>query len=266
MFKKSRMCVFLVAVFSVFALTLFGCGSPQETPQQQTVEINVSAAASLKDALTEAQQIYEGKEQNVKLVFNFASSGALQKQIEQGAPADLFISAAQKQMDGLAAKDLIQKDTRIDLVVNKLVMVAPQDSKLALNSFEDILDEGVKQIGIGEIETVPAGQYTVEVLKNLEIWEKVKDKVVMAKDVRSVLTYVETGNVEVGFVYNTDALISDKVKVVASAPEGSHKPIVYPAAVLSEAKQAKAALEFLAFLRGAEGKAIFEKYGFVMGS
>jgi len=264
--KSSRLMLILTILLVSIAL-LAGCGGTKEQPPAaaaQPVEINVSAAASMKDALAEVQKLYLAKKPNVTLVFNLAASGALQKQIEQGAPADLFISAAAKQMDELEAKNLIKKESRKNLVENSLVIIVPKDSTLNLSKYEDLTQASVKKVSIGETETVPAGQYAQEVLKKLNLWDTVKEKAVMAKDVRTVLTYVETGNVDAGIVYGTDAAISEKVKTVATAPSGSHKPIVYPVAILSGAKQPQAAEEFLAFLNGAEAKAVFEKYGFTM--
>jgi molybdate transport system substrate-binding protein len=242
-------------------LLVAGCG---ENKAPATIELNVSAAVSLKDALGEIQQNYAKKNPNVKLFFNLGASGNLQKQIEQGAPADIFISAASKQMDELEAEGLVTKSTRKNLVENKLVLIVQKDSTIVLNKFDEIVQDSVKQLAIGEPETVPAGQYAREVLTKLGIWDEVKGKAVLAKDVRTVLAYVETGNAEVGVVYRTDAASSDKVKIVAVAPEGSHKPIVYPAAVLTSSKQPQAAADFLDYLFDPASKAVFEKYGFEM--
>lgn len=242
-----------------------GCGGEQKAAAPQApVELTVSAAVSMKDALTEIQQAYQAKNPNVKLAFNFGASGALQKQIEEGAPADIFISAAVKQMDELAKKKLIKEDSRKDLLLNQLVLIAPKASALALTGFGDLAKAEVKQFAMGAPESVPAGQYTQQVLKKLGIDGSVQPKTVQAKDVRTVLAYVETGNVEAGAVYKTDALVSDKVKIIAAAPADSHAPIVYPMAVLAGTKQPAAAEAFAAFLRGAESKAIFEKYGFAL--
>ena len=228
------------------------------------IELNVSAAISLKDALVEIQKNYEPKHPGVKLVFNLNSSGALQTQIEQGAPADLFISAAIKQMDALEKKNLLVKGTCFNLLENQLVLIVPKGQSTAIKDYKDLAADSVKKIAIGAPESVPAGQYAQEVLKKIGIWEKVKDKTVLGTNVRAVLTYVETGNVDAGVVYRTDAAISDKVRIVTYAPVGSHEPIIYPAAVLTGAKQPKAAAEFLAYLRSAAGKSVFEKFGFVM--
>lgn len=261
----------LLTVFAsllLVVLILAGCGGTKEAPpvaQQTPVELNISAAVSMKDALTEIQKNYQAKNPNVKLVFNLGASGSLQKQIEQGAPADIFISAAPKQMNELQEKKMIDSATRKNLVENKLVVVIPKESKLNISKYEDLAQDGVKKIALGETAVVPAGQYAKEVLQKLDMWDKVQDKVVFAKDVRTVLTYTETGNVEAGIVYKTDAISSDKIKVVATAPEGSHQPIVYPIAVVTSSKQGKAAEAFINYLFGSESKVVLEKNGFSMG-
>ncbi len=267
--SMSRRIVVMLAMLVVAALILVGCGGEKQAPpaaqKTQPVEINVSAAASLKDAIGEIQKNYQTKNPNVKLVCNLGASGALQKQIEQGAPVDIFISAAPKQMNELEAKNLMNKATRKNLVENKLVVVVPKDSKLNITKYEDLTQDAVQKLALGETATVPAGQYAQQVLQKLGLWDKLKDKVVFAKDVRTVLAYTETGNVEAGIVYKTDAISSDKVKVAAVAPEGSHQPIVYPLAIATGSKQQQAAEAFVAYLFSAESKAVFEKNGFVMG-
>ncbi len=228
------------------------------------VELYVSAAASLKDAMLELEKPYEAKHPGVQLIFNFNSSGALQTQIEQGAPADLFYSAALKQMDNLDQKNLLKKGTRRNLLENQIVMIVPKAANSNLKDFKDLTQAAVQKIGIGAPESVPAGQYALEAFKKLGIWDKIQDKVVYGTNVRAVLTYVETGNVDAGIVYRTDAAISDKVKVVVAAPAGSTEPVIYPAAVLAGTKQPAEAADFLAYTSGPEGKAVFEKYGFVV--
>jgi molybdate transport system substrate-binding protein len=242
-------------------LALAGCGTRPE-PGTPKIELNVSAALGLKEALLDIQQEYQRQNPNITIVYNLAAAGVLQAQIEQGAPADVFISAAPKQMNELEQKDLLVAATRRDLVGNKLVLIVPGDSKLDLASFAGLAEDKVGRFGLGTPETMPAGQYGVEVLKHVGVWDKVKGKAVLAKDVRQILAYVETGNVDAGIVFSTIAALSDKVRVVAAAPSGSHQPIVFPGAVLKGAKQPKAAEEFLAYLAGPEAKAVFEKYGF----
>lgn len=257
MFKKFLFLVCFCAIIFTASLSL--------AAEKFTVtEINISAAISLKDALETIQKKYEQKNPDVKLIFNLNSSGALQTQIEQGAPADIFISAAEKQMDALEKKNLLVKDTRKNLLQNQLVMVILKNSALNIKDISDLTSPSVKKIAIGAPESVPAGQYAQQSLKNLKLWDKIQDKLVYGTNVRTVLTYVESGNAEAGFVYRTDSLISDKVKIVAVAPADSHDPVIYPAALLSGAKQPKKASDFLNYLFGSDSKPIFEQYGFVV--
>jgi len=262
----NRMVFKLLIGTLLISLAAAGCGggSPSTPPVSAAppTELTISAAVSLKDALAEIKTRYEQKNPRIKLVYNLGASGTLQKQIEQGAPADLFISAAPKQMNELEAKNLLNKASRKNLVENKLVLIVPQNSTLKIEKFEDLTQPAIAKIAIGEPAVVPAGQYAQQVLQKLGLWEPVKGKAVLAKDVRTVLTYVETGNVEAGIVYKTDAASSQKVKVAATAPEGSHAPILYPAAVLAGTKQPKAAEEFLAYLSGPEAAQILSKHGF----
>lgn len=263
---KNRLLLFFIAAILAAAALTAGCsGNKQaEAPALPKAELTISAAVSLKDALAEIQKTYEAAHPDIQLVYNLGASGSLQKQIEQGAPADVFISAAPKQMNDLEEKNLVKKATRKNLVENKLVIIVPAASILSIAGYEDLAKNEVQKVSIGETGSVPAGQYAQEVLKKLEIWDTVQSKAVLAKDVRTVLTYVETGNVDAGIVYQTDALASNKVKIAAAAPEGSHQPIVYPAAVLAETKQEQAATAFLAYLSTPDCRAIFEKYGFTM--
>jgi molybdate transport system substrate-binding protein len=255
--QMKKWLIFLgVAVSMILATAVLALDKP--------VELSVSAAASLKDVLLDIQKSYEQKESKIKIVYNFGSSGALQAQIEQGVPCDLFISAALKQADDLERKGLFRKGTRKNLLMNQLVLIVPLDAKSDIQSFVDLASDNARKIGIGEPASVPAGQYALEVFKYLGIWERIQGKTVLGTNVRTVLTYVETGNVDAGVVYKTDALISDKVKVVAVAGPETHQPIIYPAAVLSGADHPKEATKFLAYLSGKEARSIFEKYGFTM--
>jgi molybdate transport system substrate-binding protein len=187
--------------------------------------------------LAEVGKVFQQQVPQVELVYNFASSGSLQRQIEQGAPVDVFISAAPRHMDALAAKGLLLADSRQDLLTNQVVLVTQADGQAngeAIFEFEALTDDRVQTITIGDPDSVPAGQYAKQVLDSLGLYDSLQgaNKLVFAKDVRQVLTYVETGNVEAGLVYATDAALSPQVKVVAMAPVGSHQPIVYPVAAL----------------------------------
>jgi molybdate transport system substrate-binding protein len=224
-------------------------------------EIIVAAAASLTDTLNELITLYQKEKPDVKVTPTYGASGSLQKQIEQGAPVDLFISAAAKQMDALQKANLVVADTRKNLLENQVVLVVPA-SKTGIASFADAGTDKVRQIALGEAASVPAGQYAEQIFTSLTILDAVRAKAVYAKDVRQVLAYVEAGEVDAGVVYATDALTSKGVKVAAVAPAGSHSPVVYPAAVVSASANAGTARDFLQWLSGTGAKAVFAKYGF----
>ncbi len=249
----------------ILALACVGCGSepapvPAPTDQAQTVTLTVAAAASLTDVAGEIQTVYSTKQPNVTIDYSFAASGTLQQQIEKGAPVDLFISAGKSQMDALEEKGLIVAATRKNVVGNELVLVAGKDSSLA--SFDGLKEDAVKKIAIGTPESVPAGQYAKDTLTTMGMWDQLQSKFIQAKDVRSVLNYVETGEVEAGLVYRTDAATSDKVKIVAAASADSSKPIIYPMAIVASSKHQQETQQFEDFLTGPEATQLFEKYGF----
>ncbi len=227
----------------------------------EKVTLTVSAAASLKDVMGKIKAQFIAENKNVDVVFNFGSSGALQQQIEQGDGIDIFISAASKQMDALETKQLLQENTRKNIIRNELVLVQSKDVQ-TISDFKDLTSEKVKKIALGEIKSVPAGQYALEVLDKLKITDAVKKKAIYGNDVKQVLTWVEAGDADAGIVYKTDALVSDKVKIVAEATADSHKPIVYPAAAIKSGKNIKQSETFLQFLCSDKAKALFEKYGF----
>lgn len=230
--------------------------------EDKTVELTISAAASLQDALKEIEKQYKEKEPNIKLSFNFGASGALQQQIEQGAPADLFFSAAEDKFQTLVKKGFINEKEGKNLLGNELVLVVPKDS--SLTKIQDLKDEKIKKIALGTPESVPAGKYAKASLTHENLWNDVQNKVVFTKDVRQVLTYVETGNVDAGIVYKTDALISDKVKIGETAAATSHEPIHYPLGVIKESKHKKEATSFYEYLQSKDAQSIFKKYGFTV--
>ncbi|MGG3469417.1 molybdate ABC transporter substrate-binding protein [Neobacillus pocheonensis] len=256
-------------LFLLLFLTLAGCSSneqgKQPTEKKQTapekkVELTVSAAASLQDALTEITSNFNKKHGNIKINYNFGASGALQQQISQGAPVDLFFSAAEDKFDTLVNDGLIDKKNGIDLVGNELVLVVPKESAKGIHTIEDM--KKADKISLGTPESVPAGAYAKEVLGKLNIWSIVEGKIVYAKDVRQVLTYVETGNVDAGMVYKTDALTSSKVKIAATADEKTHTPIIYPVGVIKASTHQKEDMLFYDYLQTKEAMKVFEKYGF----
>ena len=250
----------LLVISILFIASLVGCGK-KAAPAAKKVTLNISAAASLKDAMGDIQKEYAKSNPDVTLTINFGASGTLEQQIIQGAPCDIFISAAAKQMDDLKSKGLLLDDTITNFLGNKLVLIVPSN-KTDVASFNDLTTSKVKRLAIGEPKSVPAGQYATQVFDSMKITDKVKSKEVLGKDVKEVLSYVETGNADAGLVYETDAKTTDKVKVVATADESTHKPIVYPMAVIKASKNADAAKAFQKFLLGDTSKSIFEKYGF----
>lgn len=234
--------------------------NPTETTKSEPVEILVAAAASLQNAMEELKTLYEAQNPNVSLNFTFGSSGTLQQQIQQGAPVDVFMSAATKQMQTLEDEGLILADTKKDLLENKIVLIVPKDSNLEISSFKEILKAPV--IALGEPSSVPVGQYSEEVFTHLGILDKVLEKVSYGKDVTEVLTWVATGNADAGVVYATDAQSSDAVKVVSEAPKKSTSKVLYPVAVIKDTKVEDAAKAFVDYLSSEEAIGIFEKYGF----
>lgn len=250
-------------LFGIIMCLLFVFSGCQTTSRTQ---LYILAAASLIDVCTELEQIYEAEHQQVDLIFLYGGSGTLQVQIEEGAPADLFISAAEKQMSELAQKDLIQTQTRVDLLKNKVVLIVPKEMDGIITSFEDLLKPQVKKIGLGEPGSVPVGQYSEEIFTSLGIFAQIKDKVIYGNDVRAVLTWVESQEVDCGVVYQTDAIFSDKVKIVCEAPKGSCKEVIYPAAVLKHSKHQQQAKDFLEFLKSDKGIETFQQYGFLSGN
>ncbi|MBD2298075.1 molybdate ABC transporter substrate-binding protein [Nostoc sp. FACHB-190] len=246
----------LLAVCSTFIV-------PSVVTAQSNVTLLVSAAASLKDALEEIKPVYQQSNPNVNINYNFGASGALQQQIEQGAPADIFISAGKRQVDALEQKGLLLPGTRSVLAKNRLVLVVPKNVT-GITSLYNLKEPKIKRIAIGEPRSVPAGQYAQQVLQKLNIWWQVSSKLVYANNVRQVLAAVESGNADAGLVYATDAKISDKVKVVVAADEKYHSPIVYPLAVVKRTKNASAAKEFSQFLSSSQAKGILKKYGFIL--
>ena len=222
----------------------------------------VAAAASLQTALQEVTTLYIQANPNQTINYTFAASGALQQQIEQGAPVDVFISAAVKQMKALQEKGLLESGTQKNLLTNQLVLIAPKQTAVSLTDFKQLIQPEVKRISLGEPRSVPAGQYSVEVFKNLEILEQVQSKFVLGNNVKSVVTAVETGDVEAGIVYRTDAIGSDKVTIAATADQTLHTPIVYPIAVLKGSKSLEEARKYVDFLQNSRAKSVFEKYRF----
>jgi molybdate transport system substrate-binding protein len=248
--------------------SLIGCGTQNAaststkaaSPSESAVELNISAAASLKEAMGDIQAEYQKIKPNVTLTVNFGASGSLQQQIQQGAPCDIFISAGQSQIKALEDKSLLLENTKKDLVKNDLVLVGPKDT--TITDLSDLNTDKVKKIAVGEPKSVPAGQYADEVFQKLGIKDAISSKLVFAKDVKEVLAWSTSGNTEVGFVYKSDALSNSNAKIISIVPEDKHSPITYPIGVIKESKNQEQAKAFEDFLFTDTCKKIFVKYGY----
>ena len=271
--KNKRRFFAFITWISVSFLTVVGCSQlTSNTPANQdrqanSVELMVSAAASMQDVMKEIGKAYQEEHTNAKIIYNFASSGTLTQQIKQGAAVDIFISANDKFMDELDEKNLLLPETRKNILKNDIVLIIPKQGNFSnISSLQQLTSPNIRRFSIGEPESVPAGRYAREVLTYLQIYEQLKPKTIFAKDVRQVLSYVELGNVDAGIVYATDAKISNQVKVVANAPENSYKSIVYPIAAIKRTKNPEIAKRFIQFLNGDRAKNTFQKYGFKIAS
>ena len=246
----------------------------QEDEDTQQTELIVFAAASMTDTMNEIAEMYKAVEPDVNIVYNFDSSGTLKTQIQEGADCDIFISAAQKQMNQLDAAqdaeanpeklDFVDTDTRFNLVSNSVVLITPVGNPANITSFDDVATEKVSLIALGNSD-VPVGQYSEEIFTYMGVWDQLnsEQKITFGTNVREVLAQVEEGGVDCGIVYSTDAATTDKVEIAAAAPEGSHKAITYPAAVLKTSKNPDAAKAFIDYLKTDDCTAVFEDAGFI---
>ncbi|MDA8157330.1 MAG: molybdate ABC transporter substrate-binding protein [Actinomycetota bacterium] len=227
--------------------------------------ITVSAAASLKDVLNALGSTFEHENPGTKIRFNMGSSGELMVQIAAGAPADIFIAASPREVAQLQKKGLIEPGSVFQLAGNSVVLISPANSS-KVHSFNDLLRPDVIRIAIGNPKTVPAGRYALEVLHKLGLYDRLKYKYIYSEDVRQALNYASTGEVDAAIVYGTDAAIAGQsVRIAAVAPASSHKPVVYPAAVVKGSRNLKLARAFMAFLRSPRAAVILKRYGFTKG-
>jgi molybdate transport system substrate-binding protein len=234
---------------------LFACGASAQT-------IRVGVAISLKESMTQIESAYESAG-NSKVELVFGSSGQIQSHIINGADIDVFISAANKQVDELTRQGLVLADTRRVVARNSVVLIVPADAKNPPTDFQSLAGACIKRLAIGEPSTVPAGTYAMQVLKNLNLADKLRDRTVYGANVRQVLSYVERGEVSAGIVYGTDAKESgDKVKVVAVADRTMHEPVEYPAVIVKASTKQNDAKKFLDFLTSDKAKAILSANGF----
>jgi len=253
--KKSTAKILGVACLMMF---LTGCGTSAD--EKESV-ITLAAAASLKNCMDDHLiPMFSEKNPGIRIQATYDSSGKLQKQIEEGSSIDVFMSAAMKQMTELEEKGLVDRDSIVHLLENKIVLIVPANSSNGMISFEDIIN--ADRIAIGDPASVPAGQYAEEALTNLGIWDKVSSDVSLGTNVTEVLIWVAEGSAEAGIVYSTDAASNDKVRVIAEAPVGSVSQIIYPVGIVKATRDMESAMRFVLFLQTDEALKIFESYGF----
>lgn len=253
MFKKFFKQGLFISCLVLLGIILF----PSITIGKNQPKIIVGVPVSLQTAIEDFSRQYP---QNVN--YNFASSGILQQQIEQGAPIDVFISASSKQMNVLEEKKLLLPNTRKNLLTNQIALFTTKNNPLSIKNFQDLTQSKIRLIAIGETRTVPAGQYASEVLKNLGIFTTLESKFVFGNNVREIISYVETGNADAGITFLTDTKTSNKVKVIAMADKKLHRSIFYPVAITKNSKNEEIAKRYLESLQSENATKIFKKYGF----
>ena len=260
---KKRYMVFILVSILVVCLLSVGCSTMGDKREKAgSIELHISAALGLKEALLDIEKQYEKEHPEIKIVYNFAAAGVLASQIDNGAPCDIFLSAAIKQVNDLKNKNLLQENTIRDIVGNRLVLVVPVGNPLQIKDFKDLTKENVHYIGFGDVKTMPAGQYGQECLENLGIWQQVESKFVVGKTVREIVAYVESGNADAAIAFETVVINNTKVEIAAFAPEGTHQTVIFPGAVLKNAKNPAVAQSFFDYLTSTAALNIFKNYGF----
>lgn len=255
------MCKKLTIILMIVLVTIIsGCQS-KETLESK--EIIISVAASLKEPMDKIKESYE-KNNNIKININTGGSGILKKQISEGADVDIFFCANKEYMDELVKEELVFSDEVYLPLKNSLVLVKNNDAKDKINIFSD-LGLGKMKIALGDITTVPAGEYAKESLINMNIWESVKEKIIYGKDVKAVKTYVENGDVDFGFIYKSDAKDLKNAQIVLEVPKEYHKEIIYSIAPIKSGENYNESIKIIKYIMSNEGKEIFKEYGFNVG-
>ncbi len=251
---KKPLLIFLTCIL------LSGCGNQgkESIKSDEKIIITVSAAASLKNTLNDIEKLYEAEHKHIDIKFNYGASGALAQQIMSGAPVDIFFSAAQDKVDDLVKNKAVDKEDTKSLLKNHLVLI----SEDKLTSLDNLQEEKIKKIALGNPELVPAGEYGKQALENKKLYQKVKSKLVLTKDVRQVLTYVETGNTEAGIIYTSDLKSTNKIKYTLKIQDDLHEPITYPIAKIKDTKYKKETEELYQYLQNDQSKKVYQKYGF----
>ena len=247
----------LAAICLLFGFTLFlGCSK-----ERQQNELSVFAAISLTDALTEIGEAF-ATENQVKVYYNFAASTTLQRQLETGASADVFISASPRQVVALETKGLLEVGSRHDLLTNRLVLVSDETAKFSMKTPDNLAMPEISRIAIGHPNIVPAGTYAKEALIHLGLWEALQPKLIFGMDVRATLAYVTAGNVDIAIVYKTDTTLTENIKVLYALPAEASTPIIYPAVVMKHSLRKQLARRFVTYLQSVQSGEIFQKHGF----
>lgn len=250
---KSLTMVCLLSVFALFS----GCPADRQKP----IELSVFAAISLTDALGEIGTAFTA-ESGIKVYYNFEASTTLQRQLEKGASADVFISASPRQVVALETNGLTEAESRQDLLTNRLVLVADETTEISVKTPNDLVVPEISRIAIGHPNIVPAGTYAKEALTHFGLWETLHPKLIFGMDVRATLAYVTAGNVDVAIVYKTDTTLTEDVKVLYELPVEAYTPIVYPTVVMKSSQRKQLSHRFVTYLQSMQSGEIFEKHGF----
>lgn len=253
----------LLSAFIIFGILASTTGCTSSYSDNHDPSIRISVAMSLVPVMEEITVAFHKAHPELTIQLNYGSSGSLSQQIDKGADVDIFFSASSYHMDQLEEKEMLLPSSRKNVLENRIVLIAPKGEE-GLRDFKGLAGDGVTQIGIGELESVPAGRYAGEVLESSDLMTDLEEKLIYGKDVRQVLTWVESGNVDAGFVYYTDALASDKVRIVETAPKNTHRPVHYPIALLKDSEKIREAKTFLSFLGEDAARKIFKDYGFTI--
>ncbi len=253
----------ILILFTAFFLSLAAaCSSEESQEAPEQTEVYMSAASSLQNVLEEINIAFKQEHPNIDVIFNFGSSGTLQQQISQGAPVDLYFSASTDTFNGLIEKNRISENYSSPIIGNELVLIQLKGSVFSFKDIEAVTSDEVGRIAIGTPEIVPAGTFTQQTLESLDLWKVVQNKLVNAQNVRQVLTFVESGNADLGFVYKTDASSSDKVEVITTVDHTLHEPIIYPLGVIKESIDKSEVITVFNYFKGEKAREIFERYGF----
>lgn len=251
----------MIGLLFIFLLLIgTACSSKNAESKRNRIILTVSAASSLREVLEQIGKQFQEENPDIELRYNFGASGALKQQIEQGAPVDLYITASEDSYAELVDRDFIHIGASI--LSNELVIITSKNVDLDLQHFSDLTNKDIDKLAMGTPIVVPAGTYAQQTLQYEGVWETLQERIVFAKDVRQVLTYVETENVQAGFVYKTDAMLSDKVKIVLKADPKSHDPIKYLIGILDSTNHKTEALQFFNYIKSAEAEEIWKQFGF----